>query len=156
MVKVKPDNPKDKKLEYLTLRQAVYVAKKEFPTLRKSTDGYNYKYTDLAALMEGLKPTLDKYELDIMHSPIGKMGTDKSFVGMKTIVTFMPTGEEDCCEFAHLVDSDKAQDMGSYQTYYRRYNLLCYFNLIPEKQLDDDGERMQQRVASNNARVRRV
>jgi len=136
---------KQKEEKVLTLRQAIYLAKKEFPVLRKSTDGYNYKYTDLAALMEGLKETLDKYEIDIRHEPIGKMGTDKSFIGMKTIFTYMPTEEEDHVEFAHLVDTDKAQDMGSYQTYYRRYNLLCYFNLIPEKALDDDGERVQQR-----------
>ena len=98
--------------------------------------------------MEGLKETLDKYEIDIRHEPIGRMGTDKSFIGMKTIFTYMPTEEEDHVEFAHLVDTDKAQDMGSYQTYYRRYNLLCYFNLIPEKALDDDGERVQKRTQS--------
>ena len=128
----------------------IYRAKKEFPVLRKSTDGYNYKYTDLAALMEGIQATLEKYEIDIRHSPIGKMGTDKSFIGMKTIFTYMPTEEEDYVEFGHLVDTDKAQDMGSYQTYYRRYNLLCYFNLIPEKAIDDDGERVQNRSSSNN------
>ena len=106
--------------------------------------------------MEGLKTTLDKYEIDIRHIPIGKMGTDKSFIGMKTIFTYMATEEEDYVEFGHLVDTDKAQDMGSYQTYYRRYNLLCYFNLIPEKQIDDDGERVQSRTNNNNTRVRRV
>ena len=45
--------------------------------------------------MEGLKETLDKYEIDIRHEPIGRMGTDKSFIGMKTIFTYMPTEEED-------------------------------------------------------------
>ena len=136
---------KKKELKDLTLRQAIYLAKKEFPKIEKDTDGYNYEYASLGKMMETLRPTLDKYSIDIRHDPIGKMGTDKSFIGMKTIFTFMPTGEEDYVEFGHLVNSDKAQDMGSYQTYYRRYNLLCYLNLIPEKALDDDGERIQQR-----------
>ena len=122
----------------------------EFPILRKSTDGFNYKYADLAALMEALKPTLKKYHIDIRHEPIGKLGTEKSFVGIKTTFTHIPSMEEESVEFAHLTSSEKAQEMGSYQTYYRRYNLLCYFNLIPEKALDDDGERVQQRSNNNN------
>ena len=132
----------DKELETLTLHQAIYLAKKEFPKLYKETDGYNYTYANLGTMMETIQPVLDKFFIDIRHEPVGRVAAEKSFVGVKTIFNFIPTGEEDSVEFGHLTDTDDPQSMGSYQTYYRRYNLLCYFNFIPEKKLDDDGERV--------------
>ena len=131
---------KEVKITDLTLHQAIYLAKQEFPKLYKETDGYNYTYANLGTMMETIQPTLDKFYLDLRHEPIGRLGTEKSFVGVKTTVTSMVSGVEMAVEFAHLTNSDDPQAMGSYQTYYRRYNLLCLFNLIPEKKLDDDGE----------------
>jgi len=124
----------------LSLAQAVHLAKREFPKIYKNTDGYNYTYANLGTMMEKIQPILDKFYIDLRHEPVGKLGTEKSFIGVKTILTSMVTGTEMSVEFSHLTNSDDPQAMGSYQTYYRRYNLLCLFNLIPEKKLDDDGE----------------
>jgi len=131
---------KDVAILDLSLAQAVYLAKQEFPKIYKETDGYNYTYANLGTMMEKIQPILDKYYIDLRHEPVGKLGTEKSFIGVKTILTSMVTGMEMEVEFSHLTNSDDPQAMGSYQTYYRRYNLLCLFNLIPEKKLDDDGE----------------
>jgi hypothetical protein len=131
---------KDVAILDLSLAQAVYLAKQEFPKIYKETDGYNYTYANLGTMMEKIQPILDKYYIDLRHEPVGKLGTEKSFIGIKTILTSMVTGMEMAVEFSHLTNSDDPQAMGSYQTYYRRYNLLCLFNLIPEKKLDDDGE----------------
>lgn len=148
--KEKTKEEEEEKLKPSTLREAVYLAKKDFPKLYKETDGFNYKYANLPTMMETLGPILEKYKLDIRHEPIGKLGTEKSFVGVKTIITHMPTLKEDSVEFAHLASTEKPQEMGSFQTYYRRYNLLCYFNLMPEKKIDDDGEMVQDRSNNNN------
>jgi len=131
---------KDVAILDLSLAQAVYLAKQEFPKIYKETDGYNYTYANLGTMMEKIQPILDRYYIDLRHEPVGKLGTEKSFIGVKTILTSMVTGTEMAVEFSHLTNSDDPQAMGSYQTYYRRYNLLCLFNLIPEKKLDDDGE----------------
>ena len=131
---------KDVAILDLSLAQAVYLAKQEFPKIYKETDGYNYTYANLGTMMEKIQPILDKYYIDLRHEPVGKLGTEKSFIGVKTILTSMVTCMEMEVEFSHLTNSDDPQAMGSYQTYYRRYNLLCLFNLIPEKKLDDDGE----------------
>mgnify|MGYP003146215421 CR=1 FL=1 len=142
---------KDVAILDLSLAQAIYLAKQEFPKIYKETDGYNYTYANLGTMMEKIQPILDKYYIDLRHEPVGKLGTEKSFVGVKTILTSMVTGMEMSVEFSHLTNSDDPQSMGSYQTYYRRYNLLCLFNLIPEKKLDDDGESVtKQRGGSNN------
>ena len=133
---------KDVAILDLSLAQAVYLAKQEFPKIYKETDGYNYTYANLGTMMEKIQPILDRYYIDLRHEPVGKrgLGGEKSFIGVKTILTSMVTGTEMEVEFSHLTNSDDPQAMGSYQTYYRRYNLLCLFNLIPEKKLDDDGE----------------
>ncbi len=103
-------------------------------TLKTNTEGYNYKYTDLAGVHEYLEQIKASY-----YQYIENVNGDDYIMTVPTI-----DGKElparRGCRIVQAVLSGKsnpAQEQGSALTYARRYSLLMAFGLATE---DDDGE----------------
>ena len=106
------------------LKKLAEVKKKNISLVR-DTKAFNYKYATLDQMQEKLNPVLEELWLVVYHSVI-----DWSVF---TFVTDVETGEE--IHSSIEIKTDKAQDRWSEITYYRRYNLVCLFDLEVE---DDD------------------
>jgi len=100
--------------------------------IKKNSQGYGYKYTDLAEIHRSLEETGDRYYQEV-----------ESVDGYDYIVTHIldETGKEirkcrGCRIPALLGGKNPAQELGSALTYARRYSLLLAFGLATS---DDDG-----------------
>ena len=114
-------------------------------TLKKNTQGYGYKYTDLAGIHDYLESIKHTYfqEVDgtdhIVTHILDDTGKEVRAVrGAKIIETGALSGGK----------VNPAQDYGSSLTYARRYSLLLAFGLATD---DDDGERLTGKTAVNRA-----
>ena len=103
-------------------------------TLKKQTQGYGYKYTDLAGVHAYLETIGQSYfqEIDdtdhVVTHILDKDGKEiRAVRGSKVIETGALSGGK----------TNPAQDYGSALTYARRYSLLMAFGLATE---DDDAE----------------
>lgn len=143
----------------------IYKALADFqqsvPVILKDTSGYNYKYADLPAIDEVIKPLLKKYGLGILQ-PLSSLDNKPA---IKTIIYHVESGEsiDDItplpetmfqkiiikktdkngiitetekfvvCGFEQM---SKPQADGSTITYYRRYCLASFLGLITDKDTD--------------------
>ena len=121
-----------KTAEVPKLSERLFIIQNEIKNPKKSTKGYNYNYANLESVMELLKPLLEKHRLLLTQEPIFK----DSLIGVKTTLVSLDTNEHYSNEFCTEPIKKDCQAVGSLITYYRRYVLLCLFNLTPE---DDDG-----------------
>jgi hypothetical protein len=93
-------------------------------TIRKNSNGYGYKYTDLAEIHRYLEEVGESYYQEI-----------ESLDGEDYIIThiFDTSGKEirKCrgCRVVKTAGKNPAQDYGSALTYSRRYSLLMAFGL---------------------------
>jgi len=114
-------------------------------TLKKNTQGYGYKYTDLAGIhsyLESVKLTyfqeVDETDHIVTHI-LDETGKELRAVrGAKIIETGALSGGK----------VNPAQDYGSSLTYARRYSLLLAFGLATD---DDDAESLTGKTAVNRA-----
>lgn len=110
-------------------------------TLKKTVQGYNYKYVDLAGVHEYLESINKSYYQYI--EPIE--GVDYVW----TVILDKDGKEERRVQGCRVVEarlegkSNPAQEQGSALTYARRYSLLMAFGLATE---DDDGESLSRKV----------
>ena len=145
--------------------KAIYKAladfQQEVPVILKDTSGYNYKYADLPAIDEVIKPLLKKHGLGVLQ-PLSSLDNKPA---IKTIIYHQESGEniEDTtplpetslqkiiirktdkngvttetekfvvCGFEQM---SKPQADGSTITYYRRYALSSFLGLITDKDTD--------------------
>lgn len=106
--------------------------------MRKSEDGYNYKYFDINQMIEVLKPLFKEYGVTVMQ-PL-------THIEGKPAITTIVTSRDEKMEFQvplpTMVSSKQGkqgtdpQDVGSAVTYMRRYALQSLFLLQAE---DNDG-----------------
>lgn len=87
------------------------------------------KYAGLGSIKRVLDPELVKENLSIRFYHAGLTTTLK--------VTCLDTGAYDTSSID--MPMKDAQQVGATITYYRRYLLMSYFNLLPSDDLDDDG-----------------
>lgn len=116
-------------------------------TLKKNSNGYNYKYTDLAGIHEALEKAGISYWQETVH---GDNGCDY----IQTHVIDDETGEEIRVGLgAKIIEVSEingklnpAQALGASISYSRRYSLLQILGLATT---DDDAESLTQSSKSN-------
>jgi hypothetical protein len=91
-----------------------------------------YKYTDLATIMDLVRPILAKHGLSVSHVT----GIHDGHFGLTTYL--LHSSGESILSFYPLNQTDKAQEMGSQITYARRYTTTALLGIASEE--DDDGE----------------
>lgn len=112
------------------LIKKLYEVKKEGIILLRNTKAYNYKYATLDQIQDKLNPVLEKQWLIVIH-----IVKDN-----KVITKVIDTETEQEVSSEIDINTTKPQDKGSEITYYRRYNLVCLFDLPVE---DDDWKKAQ-------------
>lgn len=151
----------------------------EVPVILKDTSGYNYKYADLPAIDEVIKPLLKKHGLGVLQplSNIGGVQAIKTIIyhsesgesmeditplpqtKMEKVGVFTKEGEKKgekfvVCGFEQM---SEPQAQGSIITYYRRYALSSFLGLITDKDTDASGNTAHKgtnsRQASGNDRI---
>lgn len=117
------------------LYTALLKAQKDFPLIKKTESNpfFKSKYAGLPSILEVVLPILNKHDLVLFQSPV----TDGDRIGVKTIITYAPTGEQETGEFTTMVAKNDPQGAGSAITYCRRYALVSMLGLNVDE--DDDG-----------------
>jgi|694.fasta_scaffold02962_24 hypothetical protein len=103
----------------------------------KNTKGYNYKYADLASVLDLVKPILAKNGLAIVQFPVTR--PDSEWIGVKTILVhdsgesmeetlYLPT--------ADLKQGNDTQEAGATITYARRYAICAILNISADEDTD--------------------
>ena len=108
----------------------------EMGNIAKSKKGYGYKYADLPAVFDELRPLLHKHSLFVMQ-PIS---SNDSKLSISTYI-YHASGQYFGETFDVSVDNSNkkmndAQAIGSTITYMRRYGLASMLSIVTE---DDDG-----------------
>lgn len=108
--------------------------------IKKTKDGYNYKYADLAKIHEYLEETDQTY---YQYVETDEGGTD--YIVTVPIIDGVEKPPRRGCRVMQATLSGKsnpAQEQGSALTYARRYSLLMAFGLATE---DDDAAALTQK-----------
>lgn len=119
------ESPKIDKVELGEIGKALVGFQSECPSIEKNTQGYGYKYADLANIITTIKPHLKKAGLALTQAPY-RNGND---VGVKTMLIHGASGQILDCDISADSAVNKAgkmsqvQGMGSIITYLRRYSL---------------------------------
>ncbi len=112
--------------------------KKHCISLKRNTKAYNYFYATLDQIQKELNPILDELELVIFH----KVENNKVITSVVDIESWESIQSE------IEISTTKPQDQWSEITYYRRYNLVCLFDLVVE---DDDWKKAQDSKKTTSA-----
>lgn len=112
----------------------------EVPILIKDTKGYGYNYADLTQINRVITPLLYKHGLGVIQPLTSE--------GVNTIIFSTITGEkiETYCKIPQGVDlkgMNTYQSYGSAISYFRRYALVSFFNLIADQDTDASGEQVK-------------
>lgn len=124
---------------YPSLAAALAAFQRSLPSVEKGAKGQvrgnpNYKYADLADLNRAVLPELGRFGLSFSCRPT--LNAAGRFVLAYTLRH--EAGGEDVGEYP-LPDDVSPQDMGSAQTYARRYALQAVTGVAPDDGQDDDG-----------------
>lgn len=120
----------------INIYKALANFQQECPIIHKGTQGHNYTYADLPAILEVINPLLKKH----------KMGFTQLLTesGLKTIIFHVESGEsiEGTVEIPQITlrNMNEFQSYGSGITYYRRYALASALGLVTDKDTDASGE----------------
>lgn len=138
-------------MEKENIHTALLKAQIEFPLIRKTDSNpfFKSKYAGLPSILEVVLPILHKYKLVLFQSPI----TDGDRIGVKTIITYAPTGEQATGEFTTMVAKNDPQGAGSAITYCRRYALVSMLGLNVDE--DDDANEASKPVVPVTGGIRR-
>lgn len=110
----------------------------------KNVEGYGYKYTDLATLLDLVKPVLAQAKLGLMQQTISTTaGGTGFFAGVRTILIH-ESGESIESEYYLPLPEMKSQTQaaGAAITYARRYALAALLNIASDE--DTDGASTQE------------
>lgn len=117
------------------IKERMAMIQKEIGKMSKDKKGFNYYYVDINQILDKLMPLLDEYKL-LLTQPLRVVGERTAlFTRLECLDV------DDVVETSiFLPDNVKPQDVGSAQTYYRRYSLVSLFSLRAE---DDDAVKAQ-------------
>lgn len=111
----------------------------------KTNPHFRSKYADLGAVVDAIKPALEKHGLAFMQ----KFHENPDGVAVETIIIH-ESGESFSNGVLHVPATKRdAQGYGSAATYCRRYSLQAAFGVAPE---DDDGNAASQQQAQKPAK----
>src|SRR5690606_15038976 len=111
----------------------------------KSNPHFRTKYADLGAVVDAIKPALEKHGLGFIQ----KLHEDHEGVTVETIIVH-ESGETLSNGVLSVPATKKdAQGFGSATTYARRYSLQAAFGVAPE---DDDGNAASQKAEQEPAK----
>lgn len=113
------------------IAKALCMAQSKLETVKRSTQAYNYKYADLASVIEAGKKVMTENGLSI--SQLMEPDTDKAIV---ITLLMHESGEWIKSTVALKPTANTPQAMGSAITYARRYGYQAILGLSAE---DDDG-----------------
>lgn len=139
------------KMELGEIGKALVQFQSECPPIEKNTQGYGYKYADLANCISTIKPHLKKAGLALTQTPY-REGND---VGVKTLLIHGESGQYLSCDISADSVVNKAgkmsqvQGMGSIITYLRRYS-LSILGIVTDEDIDG-AEPKNENSNSNNA-----
>lgn len=121
------------------LATALSKAQGELPTLQKRSQAYNYKYADLAEIMDAIREPLAKNGLSLVSQIEWN-----DFPRLCTTLMHC-SGQWMSVDIRLMYKADgkvnEMQAMGSSLTYARRYAISCLLNLAADKESDDDAEK---------------
>jgi len=115
---------------------ALSKAQAEFKPVKKDSKGYNYKYADINAILEIVRPALSKHGLSIIQMPTMDEGRNV----LRTLISHESGDKISFCTpiFKETAKNmNEAQSYGSAISYTRRYALVSCLSLEME---DDDGK----------------
>ncbi|WP_062057347.1 ERF family protein [Aquimarina longa] len=126
------------RLELGELGKALTIFQSKCPTVEKNSQGYGYKYADLASITETIKPHLKEAGLSYTQ----QVFNDSKNVGVKTILIHGTSGQY----ISSTIDADMisnkqkqmspVQGMGSIITFLRRYALSSILGIVTDDDID--------------------
>jgi hypothetical protein len=119
-----------------TLWEAFAAAQSEFGPIIKNTKGARGNYAPLDAVLETVRPILNKHGLALTQATFVSDGT----LFVRSSVVHVATGEHHDAEYPAGGFALQHQQLGAGVTYARRYSLLSILGVFPENE-DDDGEK---------------
>lgn len=109
------------------LAKALAAAQAEFQDVVKDKKGYNYKYSDLASVLQACRPQLAKQGIAIVQRPLPTDGTKARIETM-----LIHTSGQWISGELHIVPAKAdPQGIGSVITYARRYSIKAWSGLLP-------------------------
>lgn len=132
----------DHPVEHLGIYGALASAQADMGPLYKNKTNPHFKnqYADLNSILDLIRTPLAENNLALYQATT----LDNLRTCLTTTVTHIPSGEF-VDSTAYLPNMDDPQKIGSAISYYRRYQLLCLFNLSAE---DDDGQSASSRTTT--------
>lgn len=125
----------------LNLEQKIWNVKESVPKIKKKSKGFKFKYADLEAVEEALKPALKKEGLAYNHHLNFKDGAN--VISTTIFEVDNPSASETHTmkipESVQLSGMNAFQVLGSALTYFRRYHLVVAFGLITGEDIDAIG-----------------
>ena len=118
------------------LIKALVAAQTELENPPKSAQGYGYSYTPLDAIIDAVKPVLQKHGLVVSQLLEGETGDS---VGIRTMLMHESGGELESVYYLSLTDlkqANKTQKMGASITYGRRYALAAILGIASDSDTD--------------------
>ena len=132
----KPRKPASDPTNGATLWEAFAAAQAEFGPIIKNTKGARGNYAPLDAVLEAVRPVLNKHGLALPQATFVADGT----LFVRCSVVHVTTGETHSAEYPAGLLALQHQQLGAGVTYARRYSLLSILGVFPENE-DDDGEK---------------
>jgi len=121
------------------LANALCLAQSEFPEIGKNRKGHNYKYADIDAIMNELRPILTKNSLCVIQQE--RVLQDSSTILHTILMHKSGQWIESRKKVIVLKSPNEHQAYGSALTYYRRYSLMSLLGItISNDTIDDDGD----------------
>lgn len=121
---------------HVSLWPAFVAAQQEFRAIVKDTQGQRGKYAPLDAVLEIVRPILNKHGLALTQPTF----VDGDTLFVRTVLVHMSTGETHESVYPAGAMTLQHQQLGAGVTYSRRYSLLSMLGVFPANE-DDDGEK---------------
>ena len=121
---------------------ALSKAQMEFGVFTMNREGYNYKYLDLAGILEKVYPILGKYNLAIVQGASLEVRGDTPYVIVTTRLMCEDEWIEDVLDFPMIEPTKKTDTdimmLGSTISYLRRYAIQSMLGIAgSDKQIED-------------------
>ncbi len=120
--------------EIKQIAMALCEAQKRFDPLLKTSDGHNYKYADLQAVLDAVRLTLNQQGILINQTP--SQQSDGSWACITVLLHTSGEWMRGVCPMILGGRMNGMQQFGSALTYARRYGLQAMVGIASE---DDDG-----------------